>query len=367
MQFVNRPFENMSWLHKLLFSYSDPPLPDVEDPTCHLVPFPERFEDGRAIFPPPPSHRKKETAWKDVCDPDLVVLATGYRQDFEWLGSEYARPDDLDVRGIAHSSDLSVGYLGFLRPGVGAIPPMAEMQAQFFFLLSLGKIQVPTSEEHYHLLHGPNARIQYGVDYSGYMSTLARDMGSAPGLLELWREYGTFVTLVYCFGAAFPSFYRLVGPYKSPKAEGVVREELWDTIRRRGLAGNIAMGVIPMVSHFSIPSIYERIAIKLTPQMFYAVVNAIALAVDVAWTLASPLFGRPRHSVFTMKAMPKIQVTAPVMDGVLNVAPGQDVAIVPPKDVNKGVANGFSNGVIRSVSAIESDAAALPKAIPKQT
>lgn len=240
----------MSWLHRLLFSYSDPPLPDVEDPTCHLVPFPERFEDGRAIFPPPPKHRSKETAWRDVCDPDLVVLATGYRQDFTWLGEEYARPDDLDIRGIAHSNDLSVGYLGFLRPGVGAIPPMAEMQAQFFFLLSQGKIQVPTSPEHYHLLHGPDARIQYGVDYSGYMSTLAKDMGSAPGLFELWREYGTFVTLVYCFGAAFPSFYRLVGPYRSPKAEGVVREELWDTIRRRGLAGNIAMGVIPMVSLF---------------------------------------------------------------------------------------------------------------------
>lgn len=248
MQFINRPFENMSWLHRLLFSYSDPPLPDVEDPTCHLVPFPERFEDGRAVFPPPPAHRAKETAWRDVCDPDLVVLATGYRQDFAWLGREYARPDGLDVRGVAHSSDLSVGYLGFLRPGVGAIPPMAEMQAQFFFLLSQGKVGVPTSAEHYHLLHGPGARIQYGVDYSGYMATLARDMGAAPGLLQLWREYGTFVTLVYCFGAAFPSFYRLTGPYRSAKAEGVVREELWDTIRRRGLAGNIAMGVIPMVS-----------------------------------------------------------------------------------------------------------------------
>lgn len=100
--------------------------------------------------------------------------------------------------------------------------------------------------------------------------------------------------------------------------------------------------------------------------MFYAVVNAIALVIDVAWTLASPLFGRPRYSVFTMKSMPKIQVTAPMVDGVLNVAPGQDVAIVPPKDVNKGVKNGFSNGVIRSVTAIESDAAALPKSLQKQ-
>jgi dimethylaniline monooxygenase (N-oxide forming) len=50
------------------------------------------------------------------------------------------------------------------------------------------------------------------------------------------------------FGAAFPTFYRLVGPYRSPKAEGIVKTELWDTIKRRGVIGNIFMGVIPMVS-----------------------------------------------------------------------------------------------------------------------
>lgn len=74
---------------------------------------------------------------------------------------------------------------------------MAEMQTQFFFLLSQGKIPAPTSAEHYHLLHAKGGRIQYGVDYSSYMSQLARDMGSAPSLWELWREYGSFVTFVY--------------------------------------------------------------------------------------------------------------------------------------------------------------------------
>jgi len=49
------------------------------------------------------------------------------------------------------------------------------------------------------------------------------------------------------FGAAFPTFYRLVGPYRSSQAEGIVKTELWDTIKRRGVIGNIFMGVIPMV------------------------------------------------------------------------------------------------------------------------
>jgi dimethylaniline monooxygenase (N-oxide forming) len=41
-------------------------------------------------------------------------------------------------------------------------------------------------------------------------------------------------------------FYRLVGPYKSKKAPGVITTELWETITRRGITGNILMGVIPM-------------------------------------------------------------------------------------------------------------------------
>lgn len=121
MQFINRPFQQMSWLHKFFFQYMDPPLPEgVDDPTIDIVPFPTRFEDGAPVFPPPPPHRAKENAWAKTCDPNLVVLATGYRQDWEWLGEGYPQgPDACDLRGVCSSSDRSVGFIGFLRPGVG--------------------------------------------------------------------------------------------------------------------------------------------------------------------------------------------------------------------------------------------------------
>lgn len=57
-------------------------------------------------------------------------------------------------------------------------------------------------------------------------------------------------TDVASFGAAFPTFYRLVGPFKSSTAPGIVKTELWDTIKRRGVLGNLFMGVIPMVRSF---------------------------------------------------------------------------------------------------------------------
>lgn len=122
MQFINRPYRKMSRLHQLLAHYIDPPVPEgVTDPTIHMVPFPSKFDsEGRAVFPRPPKHREKETGWKEECKPDLVVLCTGYKQDFKWLGEGYpSGPESVDVRGVCSSKDTSVGFIGFLRPGVG--------------------------------------------------------------------------------------------------------------------------------------------------------------------------------------------------------------------------------------------------------
>ena len=58
-----------------------------------------------------------------VVKPHMVVMCTGYRQDFSWLEEgQYPRgPGDrsVDVREVTSSKDLSVGWIGFVRPGVG--------------------------------------------------------------------------------------------------------------------------------------------------------------------------------------------------------------------------------------------------------
>lgn len=57
------------------------------------------------------------------------------------------------------------------------------------------------------------------------------------------------------FGAAFTSFYRLVGPFRSPTSVAVIKTEIWDTITRRGVFGNLLMGVIPMIFYLAISSV----------------------------------------------------------------------------------------------------------------
>jgi hypothetical protein len=65
------------------------------------------------------------------------------------------------------------------------------------------------------------------------------------------------------FGAAFTAFYRLVGPFKTNTVVPVIKTELWDTITRRGILGNILMGIIPM--------------------LFYSMLNLYVYAFEKAW------------------------------------------------------------------------------------
>lgn len=122
----------------------------------------------------------------------------------------------------------------------GAIPPIAEQQSMWWTAWLTGQMpSLPKTPSNYYLLSPPTARIKYGVDHTTYMHTLAADFGGSPALSDLWRTHGAFVTLVYAFSAAFTSHYRLVGPFKSDKAPEVVKTEIWETVTRRGLLGNL--------------------------------------------------------------------------------------------------------------------------------
>ncbi|SCZ90765.1 BZ3500_MvSof-1268-A1-R1_Chr1-3g02228 [Microbotryum saponariae] len=314
MPYINRPHKPRFRIlaNILRTDYLDPQLPDTPCKEIELAMWPSHIDEtGRVHFTPardlPQSNgieRIEEKRMKGkVIRPDLVVFCSGYRQDWSWLGEGYPKgPGEVDVREIADSHDLTVGWIGFVRvshsilcdyesglaedviaeprlpqPGVGAIPCIAEQQAMLWSLLLAQKVPVPTTEPHYRLLASKTARIQYGVDHSAYMSTLAKDMGAAPSLLELYNKYGCHVTLCYAFGAAFGPFYRLVGPFAAPEQmREVVTTEIWETITRRGLLGNLFMGVIPMI--------------------FYGIVNSLAFAVELIWIgLGKPLVDENGH------------------------------------------------------------------------
>lgn len=203
---------------------------------------------------------------------NLTSSPSSYKQTFSLLHPSYPTASSATVRNIINPSHPDIAFIGFVRPGVGAIPPIAEQQSLWYTALITSRmpLSVPLhTAPHYHLLAKSTARIQYGVDHSAYMSQLGRDFGGAPGILDLLRTHGLHVTLIYCFGASFCTFYRLLGPFAFPRAVEITKGELADTIYRRGLLGNLFFGVIPM--------------------LFYGMLNALAWGLEVTGILGAVL------------------------------------------------------------------------------
>lgn len=146
-----------------MFSQYSDPKEDLDSPIhVDAAPFPERVNsDGSVVFGNSRDGRKEEMMKKRTVKPDLLIYATGYKQSFDWLGEGYPRgPDHVDTLEMVDSKDTSLCWVGHVRPGVGAIPPIAEEQAMLWSLLLQGRVPVPKDEGNYRLLAKKTARIQ---------------------------------------------------------------------------------------------------------------------------------------------------------------------------------------------------------------
>lgn len=269
MPYLNRPWKQkqpvLDWLGN---EYMDPPEDAQSSRTVDTCTFPSHIDEtGKVHFKPDPARKDWKRLSTRSLYPSLIVYATGYKQDFEWLHNSYPRAGQANVRNIVKSDRPDIAFIGFVRPGVGAIPPIAEQQAMWWVALITNQMAMPTTAGHYRLLTKNNARIEYGVDYSTYMSVLALDFGGAPSIVDLWSIHGLRILFAYCFGASFVSFYRLTGPFASAYAAQVASTELLDTIRRRGIIGNFFFGVVPM--------------------LFYGTLNAIAFLLEKLGVLSA--------------------------------------------------------------------------------
>ncbi|XXG99620.1 Sterol O-acyltransferase 2 (Sterol-ester synthase 2) [Hypoxylon texense] len=212
-----------------------------------LAPWPERIdENGVVIFS---DNRRPEYARMrgETIKPDVIVFCTGYTYEYPFFEGAKSSPRYYDgklVRDIWPRNDSSIGFIGFVRPNLGAIPPLAEFQAQLWVLNLLAPERVvgapllPQDEPHYRLVCKEHARVRYGVDHESYAYQLALDMGSAPSfteILHLGFSAGCWwkLLLTWALGANFNTKFRLLGPWRWDGASEIMTTELWDTVARR--------------------------------------------------------------------------------------------------------------------------------------
>lgn len=167
-------------------------------------------------------------------DADIVVLATGYKQRFPFLSSEQEGEDALpEEHFVVNPEEPNMAYIGFVRPNVGAIPPMSELQAMWWCEKLEGKLVCKSPD--YYKLHG--SRLSYGVDYGYYMFALAREINAIPSLLH-WAFKNPCIAITCAFGQAHIPLFRLEGPFRDPKAQEICANELLGPILQRPIFMN---------------------------------------------------------------------------------------------------------------------------------
>ncbi|KUJ17447.1 FAD/NAD(P)-binding domain-containing protein [Mollisia scopiformis] len=248
MPYITSQYRRSSIGNTLRSYIAQVPLVPTHGRQIDLAPWPQSIDEKGIVHFTENSRSEAEVMRKKICKPDVLVLATGYTQSFPFLNSMYPMPKDADMRAIWKKGEESVAFIGFVRPSFGAIPPLAEMQAQLWVTSLLSRLPSPLKDTgHYKLHHRAGSRITYGVDHESYAYQLALDIGSAPSFMEI-LPMGWKMVLCWALSAQVNTKFRLVGPWKWDGAQNVMETEIWDTVsRRRGFFGHFTLSFLPMM------------------------------------------------------------------------------------------------------------------------
>jgi dimethylaniline monooxygenase (N-oxide forming) len=181
---------------------------------CRRVPGIQRFEGSRVVF-----------SDGNCFEPDLVIFCTGFDTKVPFLSDGLADgPRYLHAFNPMVGADL--GFIGFLRPAFGAIPPLAELQARWFSLLQSNRLKLPSADtmlksiDHWtryraHIFRAMRGRLDHLVDHTPFCDALARQIGCKPTGAAIRAENRRF--RLRFFAAPFVAAqYRMVGPHAKP-------------------------------------------------------------------------------------------------------------------------------------------------------
>jgi dimethylaniline monooxygenase (N-oxide forming) len=152
---------------------------------------------------------------------DAILFCTGFDlPGWPFLGSR-APKGSLYRRIIDPWLGGRIAFVGFVRPAIGAIPPIAEMQARWVARVFAGDIELPDPHEMEKRIEEEDAwtremfpkdcgQLPYIVAHTRYLDELAVEIGCMPSLEDVSRPR----ELIWKFFAApFTTLqYRIAGP-----------------------------------------------------------------------------------------------------------------------------------------------------------
>jgi hypothetical protein len=171
--------------------------------------------------------KQVEFADGTVEEVDVILFCTGFKSALPF----FPLIPYLDGRSIYKNvfvpEEKNIGFVGYIRPNVGSLPAVTEMQARWFAGVMAGKLALPSVEVMKQAIrqdgdkytrerpHHVNRHTSL-VDYHVYMEELAGYVGCRP---QLWRFLGQPQFLYkLLFGPMGCFQYRLHGYGAKPEA-----------------------------------------------------------------------------------------------------------------------------------------------------
>eukprot|EP01116_Phalansterium_solitarium_P011606 TRINITY_DN2733_c0_g2_i1.p1 TRINITY_DN2733_c0_g2~~TRINITY_DN2733_c0_g2_i1.p1 ORF type:complete len:596 (-),score=127.43 TRINITY_DN2733_c0_g2_i1:635-2422(-) len=157
---------------------------------------------------------------------DAVISCNGFAIKLPFLDADIAaeasKVRSMYKRIFLPSMGDRIGFIGFFRPGLGSIPPTAEMQARLYAQVIAGKLTLPSPADMSRIAEADAARelaqfpkdaprVRPLGDYLTYLEDLAGIIGCKPPMGRLFftspRLWGHVL-----FGPIMGAQYRLAGP-----------------------------------------------------------------------------------------------------------------------------------------------------------
>lgn len=168
---------------------------------------------------------------------DVIIQCTGYHTEFPFLPPKYQVPLTNNYKFIFNVEDPSLAFIGYVRPIVGSIPLLSEVQSCLTARVFSGAVQLPENGD---LVNETNKDAEFWSNYfkdsSKRLSTLVEaytyfdDIGVKAGRcvdsVELFKD-SPRDWLTSILSPACSSYLRLT-------TKGEEREKALANLRRRG-------------------------------------------------------------------------------------------------------------------------------------
>ena len=131
---------------------------------------------------------------------DLVILSTGYKDEYPFLPEQYAKKDVRHrYKFIFDAEDPSIAFVGLVRPVIGSLVTISEIQARLAAKVYSKKISLPLEEKRKEVVqkdftfwsdyfNKSSQRIQGLVEAFTYIDDVAKLAGAYPDYWSLFKR-----------------------------------------------------------------------------------------------------------------------------------------------------------------------------------